>query len=278
MTVSHLGQRQRRRAWLPIQGLLLRQLYLLRSSPARILPTVAWVAIDIVLWGFISRYLDQVSGARLNFTGQLLGAVLFWDFFSRIMQGVTTAFFEDVWSRNFLNVFAAPVSITQYVIALVITSLLTSVLGLMVMLMLSQAFGLTQLTPWPLTIVFILILFAFGTALGIAACAIVLRLGPASEWLIWPIPALLSPFAGVFYPLSMLPTWMRAVGRILPPAYVFEELRGLLAGRALDYVSIGIACVLACLHILLAAWLFVRTYRYAVRHGLLARYSAEGIG
>jgi len=280
MTSRHVDSRKRprRSAWLPIQGLLLRQLYLLRGSPARILPTVAWVAIDIVLWGFIARYLDQVSGASVNFTGQLLGAVLFWDFFSRIMQGVTTAFFEDVWSRNFLNVFAAPVSIAQYVSALVITSLLTSSLGLFVMLGLSQVFGLTQLTSWPLTLTFVLILFAFGTALGIAACALVLRLGPASEWLIWPIPALLSPFAGVFYPLSTLPTWMRAIGRLLPPAYVFEALRGLLAGRELDYASIGLAGLLACAHVLVAAWLFVRTYRYAVRHGLLARYSAEGIG
>ena len=29
-----------------------------------------------------------------------------------------------------------------------------------------------------------------------------LRLGPAAEWFIWPIPALISPFAGVFYPLT----------------------------------------------------------------------------
>jgi ABC-2 type transport system permease protein len=31
----------------------------------------------------------------------LLGAVLLWDFFTRVMHGVTIAFFEDVWSRNF---------------------------------------------------------------------------------------------------------------------------------------------------------------------------------
>ena len=44
----------------------------------------------------------------------LLGAVLLWDFFTRVMQGVTMAFFEDVWSRNFLNIFASPLSIPEY--------------------------------------------------------------------------------------------------------------------------------------------------------------------
>jgi len=35
-------------------ALLLRQYYLLRGSPARIVPLFSWVAIDIILWGFIT--------------------------------------------------------------------------------------------------------------------------------------------------------------------------------------------------------------------------------
>ena len=73
-------------------------------------------------------------------------------------------------------------------------------------------------------------LFLFGIALGVLASAMVLRLGPASEWLVWPIPALLSPFAGVFYPLSTLPAWMRGIGRLLPPSYVFEAMRSVVGG------------------------------------------------
>ena len=37
------------------------------------------------------------------------------------------------------------------------------------------------------------------------------------EWFVWPIPALLSPFAGVFYPLSTLPHWMQVIAHLLPP-------------------------------------------------------------
>ena len=98
----------------PVAAIVLRQIYLLRGSPVRLFPMVTWVAIDIVLWGFITRYLNTVSGHGVNFVPTLLGAVLFWDFCTRIMQGVTTAFLEDVWSRNFLNVFAAPISISEY--------------------------------------------------------------------------------------------------------------------------------------------------------------------
>ena len=75
---------------------MLRQVYLLRGSFARVFPLFAWIAIDMILWGFLTKYLNQVSSAGFNFVPVLLGAVLFWDFFIRIMQGVTMAFFEDV--------------------------------------------------------------------------------------------------------------------------------------------------------------------------------------
>src|SRR5258708_6343647 len=177
----------------PIAGIVLRQIYLMRGSPVRLFPMVTWVAIDIVLWGFITRYLNNVSGSGMDFVPTLLGGVLLWDFFVRIMQGVTTAFLEDVWSRNFLNLFATPLSISEYVAGLVLTSIATSAVGLGVMLVLATAlFGLPFFSMGLLLIPFLLVLFLFGIALGILASAMVLRLGPASEWLVWPIPALLS--------------------------------------------------------------------------------------
>ena len=214
-----------------VLAIVLRQLYLMRGSPARVLPLFAWVAIDIVLWGFITRYLNSVAGARIDFVPALLGAVLLWDFFSRVMQGVSTTFLEDVWSRNFLNLFATPLSISEYVAGLVISSILTSLIGLAVMLVLaSTAFGLSFLSYGLLLIPFLLVLFLFGIALGIFASAVVLRLGPASEWFVWPVPALISPFAGVFYPLATLPTWMQGLAHLLPPSYVFEGMRAILGG------------------------------------------------
>src|SRR5437773_8316362 len=44
-------------------AIVLRHLYLVSASPARMLPLFAWVAIDMVLWGFITKYLNAVSAA-----------------------------------------------------------------------------------------------------------------------------------------------------------------------------------------------------------------------
>jgi ABC-2 type transport system permease protein len=263
----------------PVAGILLRQLYLFRSSPVRLLPTFAWVAIDIVVWGFLTRYLNSVAGNHLNFVPTLLGAVLFWDFFTRIMQGVTTAFLEDVWSRNFLNLFATPLSISEYVTGLVLTSVATSLIALVVMLVLATlVFGLSFISLGAMLIPFVMVLFLFGVALGIVASALVLRLGPASEWLVWPMPALLSPFVGVYYPLATLPAWMRDVGYLLPPSYVFEGMRALVNGQAFSGTGLMIGAALAVVQVMLAGYFFARVFRYTVRTGLLARYSAESIG
>ena len=118
-------------------AILVRQYYLFRGSPARIIPVFAWIAIDIVLWGFLSTYLNTIAAAGSNLVPALLGAVLLWDFFTRVMQGVTMTFFEDVWSRNFLNIFASPMSIAEYLAGLVLSSILTSTAGLVFMIVLA---------------------------------------------------------------------------------------------------------------------------------------------
>lgn len=259
-------------------GIMLRQFYLYRGSPVRVVPLFAWVTVDIVLWGFITRYLNAVASSGFNFVPALLGAVLLWDFFIRVMQGVTTAFFEDVWSRNFLNIFATPLSMPEYLAGLVLTAIATGSVGLVVMLTLAASvFGLSFVVYGAAFIPFLAALFLFGIALGIFACAIVLRFGPASEWLIWPIPAILSPFAGVFYPVSTLPQWMQTVSYLLPPAHVFEGMRKIASGGAGSPTMLIWTNLLALGYVMLAVLFFTRIYQRAVRTGLIARYSAESI-
>jgi ABC-2 type transport system permease protein len=261
-----------------ISAIMLRQYYLMRGSMSRVLPLFTWVAIDMLLWGFIAKHLDTVAMPGYDFIPALLGAVVLWDFFSRVMYGVTMAFFEDVWSRNFLNMFASPLSISEYLAGLVLTSILTSFLGLVVMLLLATTmFGLSVFSFGLAIFPFLLVLFLFGIALGIVGTSIVLRFGPAAEWFIWPIPALVSPFVGVFYPITTLPQPLQYFAYVLPPTYVFEGMRAIVSGGQASPLGLVASFFLAIGYIGLACWFFNRTFRRAVRTGLLARYSAETV-
>ena len=194
------------------------------------------------------------------------------------MHGITMAFLEDVWSRNFLNIFATPLLISEYVAGLVLSSILTSIAGLIVMMLIAVTVFKLSFLVYGLTIMpFLLVLFLFGISLGVFGSGLVLRFGPASEWFIWPIPALISPFVGVFYPVSTLPGWMQAISRILPPSYVFEQLRTIVSGGAASWTALAWSSLLAVGYILLAYLFFTQIYKNALRTGLIARYSAESL-
>ncbi len=261
-----------------VGAVVLRILYLYRGSPQRVFPIFVWVAVDILMWGFLTRYLNAVSRGPLDFVPALLGAVLLWDFLTRVMQGVTMAFFEDVWSRNFLNLFATPLRISEYLAGLVIAAVGSSLLSLVVMVVFARAaFGLSFLTYGVALAPLVAVLFLTGIALGVAAAGVVLRLGPASEWLIWPIPMIVAPFAGVFYPLAVLPGWMRAIAAFLPPSYVFEGMRAVVAGDPAPWARLAAGAALAAGYLILACFFFASVYKTAIRTGLIARYSAESV-
>ena len=256
----------------------LRQFYLYRGSAARVVPLFAWVTVDMILWGFMTKFLGGLAHTSYRFVPALLGAVLFWDFMTRVMQGVTTAFFEDVWSRNFLNVFASPITMPEYIAGLLASSIVTSSIGLVVMIAVAtMAFGLSFGVYGAMLFPFVMVLFLFGMALGVGTTAIVLRLGPAADWFVWPIHAILSPFAAVYYPLSTLPAPLQWISRLLPPSYIFEGMRAVVAGHHFPLAMLAAAFALAFAYILLAYWFFARVFRHAVRTGLIARYSAETI-
>lgn len=259
-------------------AIVLRQYYLMRGSVSRVMPHFVWVAVDILLWGFFTKYLGALTTAGGVFVPMLLGAVLFWDFFIRVMLGITMAFFEDVWSRNFINVFATPIRISEYLCGLVVCSSLTGLAALLFMIILAGvAFGLPAFFAGAMAVPFLSVLFLFGIAIGIVGIGVVLRFGPASEWFIWPIPALLSPFASVFYPVTVLPEWMQAIAYFMPPVYVFEGLRAVVSGGEPSIQALLCGGALAIVYLALAGLFFLSTFRKAVRTGLIARYSAESL-
>ncbi len=261
-----------------IFAIVLRQWYLTSGSLTRIIPMFIWFGIDIVLWGFITRYFNSVNAASGDYVPVLLGTILLWDLLVRVMQGTTMAFMEDTWSRNFLNLFATPMNTYEYLSGLVLSSILTSCLVVVFMLLLATSvFGLSYMAYGMMMVPFVMALFLFGISLGVLGCAVMLRLGPAAEWFVWPIPALISPFACVFYPKAILPHWMQVVSSVFPPSYVFEGMRTITAGGQVDAAGMYTAVGLAFGYILLACLLFARVYYHALKSGLIARYSAETV-
>lgn len=259
-----------------IYAIFLRYIFLLRHNPTRFINIFLWVVLDIVLWGFITKYLTIIGAQGFNFSSLFLGAIILWGFLIRVQQGVMQTFFEDVWSRNFLNLFASPLTVFEYLAGLVAASVVSGAIGFSAALIVAGAFfGFTIFNLGALLLPFLLILFTFGVSLGILASAIVLWLGPSAEWFAWPIPFLVAPFAGVFYPVSTLPPFLESVAYLLPPSYVFEGMRSVVLNGTFLWEPLGVGVLLAFGYLVLMYFFFVAVYRRVLRTGTISRFTAE---
>ena len=262
-------------------AIFVRQLFLLKSNPTRLVSIFLWLIIDIVQWGFISKYLGSLGQATFGYVTVALGAIILWEFMGRIENGIMMAFLEDVWSQNLINFFASPLKVREYLGGLVLTSITTGLAAFLAMVAVAgAAFGYHVLRIGVLLLPFMLILLLFGVAMGVFVSALIFRLGPSAEWLGWPIPLVLSIFAGVYYPVSTLPAGLRAFAKLIPPAYVFETCRAVLAAGALPdnfAWNLLIGALLSMLYLLMTSLLFVRVYRKNLTSGTIARFNAEAL-
>jgi ABC-2 type transport system permease protein len=249
-----------------IYAVFIRQVFLIKSNPTRLVSMFLWTIIDVILWGFITKYLGSLGRDTFSFVNIILGAIILWGFTTRIEHGV-------------INYFASPLKINEYISALVVTSIAMGVCGLLLMLLIAGlCFGYNIFRIGLFLLPFLLILFIFGMAMGIFVSALIFRLGPAAEWIGWPIPMVLSVFSGVFYPVSNLPNFLRIFSRVIPASYVFESMRAILAGglfssRLVIYLCIGLA--LSCIYLLVTYFFFIRVYHYNLKHGTIARFNIE---
>ena len=85
-------------------------MYLMRRG-SRLTNVFYWPTLDLLTWGFITVYLNNVGKSGFNFLTAILSAVLLWNFFIRAQLGFHMAFLEDVWERNFLNIFVTRITI-----------------------------------------------------------------------------------------------------------------------------------------------------------------------
>jgi ABC-2 type transport system permease protein len=260
--------------WGRIGALLLRYLYLYRRSLARSMEIFFWPVMDLLVWGFVTVYFQKLAAPRAVLF--LLGAVIFWDVFYRSQQAITLSLSEEIWVRNLLNVFIAPVRTVEIVIATCLLGVIratisASVLGLLAWTL--YAFDVTALGAALLP--YLVSILLFGWAVGMCTMALILRFGHAAEALIWGTPFLLQPISAAFYPVSVLPPILQKVALALPTTHVFEGMRATLATGHPEFAPLLPAYALNALYLALAGAFFGWMMGRVREKGYLARLAME---
>ena len=253
-----------------IYGLFLRHFFLIKGSLPRILDLIYWPTIQIILWGFISKFFTTYSDYYSNTVGVILTCAILYDFLFRSSISFNMLFLEEIWSRNFTNLFIAPMRISEIIISLVFTALIRTLIGLVpAILLTSPLFGISILNLGiPLFFLFFS-LYIFGITLGLFVSSGLLRYGPAFENIAWSSLFLLAPLGCVYYPIEILPEFFQDLARALPLVHIFEEARNILVNKVVNYESIITAFKLNLIYLIAGIFLFYYSFSEARKKGSL---------
>ena len=257
-------------SFIRIYGLFLRHFYLITRSFPRILDLIYWPSIQITLWGFISTFFASHSTYYNNAVGVILTCAILYDFLFRTSIGFNMLFLEEIWSRNFTNLFIAPIKIGEIIISLVITALIRALIGLIpAILLTSPLFGISLFDLGIHLFFLFLSLYIFGITLGLLVTSGLLRYGPAFENIAWSSLFLLAPLGCIYYPLSILPEWLQTIAKMLPLVYIFEEVRSILVNNVVNYTNIFTALKLNLAYFSLSILIFYLSFYGARKKGTL---------
>jgi len=253
-----------------IGAMVLRYWYLLMSSWPRLLELIYWPALQIITWGFLQSFISQNANFFARAGGTLIGAVILWDILFRGQLGFSISFLEEMWARNLGNLMMSPLKPIEFLISLMIMSLVRLAIGVIPMTLLALVlFGFNFYSiGLPLILFFCNLIFT-SWSIGIFVSGLVLRNGLGAESIVWTLMFGILPLACIYYPVTVLPHWLQYVAWSLPPTYVFEGMRALLtnhlfrADLMLEAFAINVVLFAASFAIFLAL------LRSARRHGAL---------
>lgn len=248
----------------------LRYIYSFRHNLDKMADAFYWPTIDLLLWGLTSTYLTSLNpaGGRRAFL-MVLSGILLWLIVWRGQGEITMNALEEFWERNLVNIFASPLRLCEWIASLLLLGFVKAVMSFAFALALAWfLYAVNMFVFGFLLIPFGLLLIMTGWWFGFFIMGLILRFGKKVQALAWTSIFIISPFAAAYYPLSTLPSWAQAIGRMIPVTYVFEGAREVIATGALDPRKLWMGLALNLLYLFLAGWFLQRSFEKLRERGL----------
>ena len=253
-----------------IYALGLRHIYLISNSLPRIIDLIYWPTVQIFLWGFISKFFTLSSDFYSNTVGIILTAAILYDFLFRVSISFNMMFLEEIWSRNFTNLFIAPIKISEIITSLTLTAILRALIGLVPAAILAIPLFGVSVFKLGIPLLFLLLpLYLFGVTLGLLVTSGLLRFGPSFENIAWASLFFLAPLGCIYYPIEILPNSLQIVAKGLPLVHIFEEMRNILINDIISYTQILLAITISIFYFIIGVTVFYMSYAGAKIRGTL---------
>lgn len=253
-----------------VSAIVLRHIYLTAHQLERFFDVLISPVLVLLLWGFLAKYVQNVQSPTLgNF---LLGGMILWVVFEKVSTDIGVNFMFDIWDRNVVNVLASPITFLEYLVGLLVISLIKIIIALFSMLLMAVIFYNFQITALGVGLSLLwLNLFIFAVSFGIFNVALVLRYGHSIGPLTWILPFFVQPFAAVFYPIAILPAVFQKIAFFIPISHVFEGLRFTLRTGQFDINSFWMAILLNAVFLSASLLFFAKNLSNVLKSGRLVK-------
>jgi len=227
--------------------------------------------VNVLMIGFIG-----VATGDKNLVLFLVVGALVWGFLSIIFHDVSESIQWERWEGTIEYTFMAPIKRAMMLFGTVFYAVIYGIVrtGITLVAVLFF-FDLTLSGANILTAILVLIISSFSfIGLGILAAILPLLSTERGSQAAHIIQAIVLLVSGVYYPVSVLPAWLRPLSVASPATYTLRMMReALLNGAGIgsmwkDVIILG-AVGLALIPV--SIWLFSLAERYAKRVGKLKR-------
>ena len=253
-----------------IQGIILRHIYLFRHSFDRITDVFYWPTLDLVLWGLTSAFFTKSLPNVPDLVLILLSGVMLWIITWRSQYEITVGLLEELWNKNLLNLFVAPLKFSEWIISLLILGLMKAVISFCFASVIAFVLYQTNIyTHGFYLLPYIFLLTISGWWIGFLVAGLIFRFGTRVQTLAWTMVWALAPFSALYFPVSFLPEWAQKISMFVPMSYVFEGSREVIATGTLDWNKFWISLCMNVLYITITIIFLRKSFDKVLQKGLV---------
>jgi ABC-2 type transport system permease protein len=254
-----------------VRAVLLQEAFITARSVEVLVDLPLWSLMTVVVFGFVTRFLATVMNP--TYAQYLYLGTLMWEIMRITQYSMTLGALWNVWSRNFSNMFIAPLSMLEYVLAQMVSAVAKAALLFGISAAIAALvfdFNVFSMGAANLTLAFVNLVW-FGYTTGLFILGIILRVGTRIQALAWGLVLIFQPLTAAFYPLAVMPPALQAVALAFPPTYVFEWARAGLSTQEVRWDWVAVAFVENLVYFGCAVWFFQFMYRRSRETGQFAR-------
>jgi ABC-2 type transport system permease protein len=257
-------------------GVVERNVYLTRRYIWWDVAFFVWTVANTLTIVFIAEGIEATGGeidVDRTTTQLLIGAVV-WAYLGIIFEFITETVAWERWEGTIEYTFMAPLSRAMHLGGSGVFAVLYGLArAILLFFVVALFFGLSM-PDANFVAALVILLIASVSFFGIGMMTAVLPLISPEKGaqLGFVAQGMLLVVSGVYYPVSVLPTWMEWISKISPATYALRGIRdSILEGAGLQWANVWPLIVIGVVSIPLGLWVFKRGEIHAKKHGKLKR-------